>query len=122
MEKNMNVTLYPACSLDFSKIITTMYCESHTDERNLLTLTSIVIVKELREEEYYYLYRIVKSFSFSNAYDDERVYELYEEETLIDQIWVTEKDKPFLFPINKSLDSIKKSKKFKQIVEAVINY
>lgn len=44
------------------------------------------------------------------------------EETLIDQIWVTEKDKPFLFPINKSLDSIKKSKKFKQIVEAVINY
>ena len=32
MEKNMNVTLYPACSLDFSKIITTMYYESHTDE------------------------------------------------------------------------------------------
>ena len=43
-------------------------------------------------------------------------------ETLIDQIWVTEKDKPFLFPTNKSLDSIKKSKKFKEIVKAVINY
>lgn len=121
MEKNMNVNLYPVCSLDFSKIITTMYCESRTDE-NLLTLTSIVIVKESRED-CYRLYRIVKSFSFSDAYDDERVYELYEkEETLVDEIWVTEKDKPFLFPINKSLDFIKKSKKFKEIVKAAINY
>lgn len=120
MEKNMNVTLYPLCSLDFSKIITTMYCESHTAE-NLLTLTSIVIVKE-PVEDCYRLYRIVKSFSLSDAYDDERVYELYEQETLLDEIWVTEKDKPFLFPINKSLDFIKKSKKFKEIVKAVINY